>query len=524
MYRNDNIHIEDLKLSNHKNVLAVSVDYSKRSKAIALRIQPLERNPGGLTMVALFGGPRSANVALEACGRFNEKRLVAIAEDLKANGKDSEFGDQYEEALSGVLDANGYTLAFRDTLTGEYIDAYKPESLEVGQRVVIQSGRDKRDIYAWVVGLVAPDTRSQHTRYDLIADNEDADLQLFSNMEIDSEYQPIRKSEIMGDSALASPEFIAGLVQAYEHQQAEKTEARRVEAEQKAAASIEAMAKVKAEFPWAQQTGSSYARGSANLKMQLSMAFPGVQFSVKSESYSMGCSIRVKWTDGPTEAQVNEFAKRYQYSYLTEHDMHTDSSSYKDWDKEFRTWMGDAKHVSVHRSLSQLLIDAVTSDLRKIRPEVDLGDRNEASIWLRDVDARGRYTGLEVIDNVYVPQFEPLSSSPAAGANIGPWPPASSGNGSEEITVSENEEKGGVEIKFKAKPDSFTLSSLKTHGFRWSKFQKLWYAKATESRLRFAYALTGTSMETRSLQQQGAFEPDHFDMQVEDNMAAACFA
>lgn len=505
-YRNDNIHIEDLKLSNHKNVLAVSVAYSKRSKVIALRIQPLERNPNGFTMVAMFGGPRGANVALEACGRFNEKRLVAIAEDLKANGKDAEYGEQYEEALTGVLSANGYQLAFRDTQTGEYVNAYKPETLEVGQRVVIQSGRDKRDIYAWVVGLVAPDTRSQHTRYDLIADNEDADLQYFSNMRVDDEHQPIRKSEIMGDAALASPEFIAGLVQAYEHQQAEKAEARRIEAEQKAAASVEAMAKVKAEFPWAQQTGSSYARGAANLKMQLGMAFPGVQFSVTSESYSMGCSIRVHWTDGPAEAQVNEFAKRYQYSYMSESDWYTDGRSYKDWDNEFRTWMGDAKHVSVQRSLSQLLIDAVTSDLRKIRPEVEFGDRNEASIWLRDVDARGRYTGLEVVDHVYVPQFEPFSSSPAAGANIGPWPPAS-GASSDGVTVRENEEKGGIEIKFASKPDSSVIASLKANRFRWSKFQKLWYAKASDSTREFAYGLAGVTAEASE-----ANAPDYFDM------------
>jgi len=34
--------------------------------------------------------------------------------------------------------------------------------------------------------------------------------------------------------------------------------------------------------------------------------FPGVKFSVRSETYSMGSNVRVHWTDGPTTKQVDQ--------------------------------------------------------------------------------------------------------------------------------------------------------------------------------------------------------------------------
>lgn len=47
------------------------------------------------------------------------------------------------------------------------------------------------------------------------------------------------------------------------------------------------------------------------LRAALKAAHPGVKFSVRSSVYSMGASIDVSWTDGPTADQVDETAKRY---------------------------------------------------------------------------------------------------------------------------------------------------------------------------------------------------------------------
>ena len=43
----------------------------------------------------------------------------------------------------------------------------------------------------------------------------------------------------------------------------------------------------------------------------LKRAFPGVKFSVRISRYSMGSSVRVGWTDGPTSKSVNEVVNMY---------------------------------------------------------------------------------------------------------------------------------------------------------------------------------------------------------------------
>lgn len=501
--RNDNIHITDLALSNHKNVLSVSVAYNQRRGRIELRIQPLERNPGGCVMVSLFGGPYAAYEYLADCGRFSEKKLVAIAAEIKENGKDSEeFGEIYETALGNVLTKNGYVLAFRDSQTGEYVDAYKPVEFEVGQRVEVgKLSASTEPEYGWIVDKGVERFGSK-IEYTVILDS-----MWMRTVKADDDYTPIVAS---GDARLDVTE-VAELVAKYNQAVIDRKQAKADEEAAKAKAFSESLAGVRQEFPWAKQDGSEYARGAANLKTQLQMAFPGVDFSVKSSSASMTDSITVSWTDGPTQAQVNEFADRYQYGGF---DSYTDTSTYRQTDKEFRTWMGQAKHVNCYREYSEAIVGAVTDDLRKYDDQ-NVGHRgNWASDLLHKVGIYGEYTGLEVVDGEYIPQFTRRELPPvASGANIGAWP---SGNG---VTVRENPAKSGIEVKFAAKPEPSVLSDLKAHGFRWSKFKRLWWSKDNDRARKFAYGLAGGTAKASE-----AATPDYFDMQVEDNMAAARFA
>lgn len=59
------------------------------------------------------------------------------------------------------------------------------------------------------------------------------------------------------------------------------------------------------------------------------------------------------------------------------------------------------------------------------------------------------------------------------------------------VTVTENAERDGVELKFPDKPDASTRATLKAVGFRWSRRQGLWYAKRREATLYLAYTLAG---------------------------------
>lgn len=59
-----------------------------------------------------------------------------------------------------------------------------------------------------------------------------------------------------------------------------------------------------------------------------------------------------------------------------------------------------------------------------------------------------------------------------------------------DITVTENTEKNGVEIRFKNKPAQEVLDTLKAHGWRWSRFSVCWYNKNTPENVTFAHAFT----------------------------------
>ena len=59
------------------------------------------------------------------------------------------------------------------------------------------------------------------------------------------------------------------------------------------------------------KTFLSAAETAKLVRTALKHAFPGTKFSVRSETYSGGASINVKWTDGPTRADVDVVVRGY---------------------------------------------------------------------------------------------------------------------------------------------------------------------------------------------------------------------
>ena len=64
----------------------------------------------------------------------------------------------------------------------------------------------------------------------------------------------------------------------------------------------------------------------------------------------------------------------------------------------------------------------------------------------------------------------------------------------EGVTVSKNTEKAGIEIRFKDKPAAEVLNKLKSHGWRWTRFNSCWYHKDTLENWEFALIFTGGSI------------------------------
>lgn len=52
------------------------------------------------------------------------------------------------------------------------------------------------------------------------------------------------------------------------------------------------------------------------IRQALKESFPGIKFSVRSSTYSGGASIRVGWTDGPNQAQVEDVAGIFRGAYF----------------------------------------------------------------------------------------------------------------------------------------------------------------------------------------------------------------
>lgn len=61
--------------------------------------------------------------------------------------------------------------------------------------------------------------------------------------------------------------------------------------------------------------------------------------------------------------------------------------------------------------------------------------------------------------------------------------------GGSAVTINENEEKDGIEVRFAEKPASDVLDRMKSNGWRWSRFGACWYAKRTERARTFAAQL-----------------------------------
>jgi len=63
-------------------------------------------------------------------------------------------------------------------------------------------------------------------------------------------------------------------------------------------------------------TTSTAANCAKAIRTELKDAFKGVKFSVTSENFSGGNSVRISWTDGPTVAMVDNVANKYQYGHF----------------------------------------------------------------------------------------------------------------------------------------------------------------------------------------------------------------
>jgi hypothetical protein len=284
----------------------------------------------------------------------------------------------------------------------------------------------------------------------------------------------------------------------------------------------ETTARIIRENPHLERTAGSkktpWALAASNIRKELARAFPGIKFSVTSDAYSMGCCVDVRWTLGPTSEQVKAISDKYQTD---------DFNGMEDISESRRSvWpgiFGGAKSVSENRDDGDAVnvVSAGLCDLWGIPQPAD-----GKSFWnlYRDNDHSGHgvsiharqiinsmayppgavITGVESCperegDNLYgcARYYRPTFTAPEV---VAPTPKAATVREPRETTtaepvtvagatMTENEEKNGVEIRFPGKPAAAVLDSLKAAGWRWSRFSGCWYNRRTPETLSFARAI-----------------------------------
>lgn len=104
---------------------------------------------------------------------------------------------------------------------------------------------------------------------------------------------------------------------------------------------------------------SSHAAAAAAIKEELKNNFPGIKFSVTSESFSMGDAVRISWTDGPTSKEVENFSSKYQYGHFDGMtDMYENSNDRDD--------IPQAKYVTESRKMSKELEEKLIPDAERL--------------------------------------------------------------------------------------------------------------------------------------------------------------
>ncbi|MBF0570827.1 MAG: hypothetical protein HQL12_03035 [Candidatus Omnitrophica bacterium] len=147
--------------------------------------------------------------------------------------------------------------------------------------------------------------------------------------------------------AVLSADEIMDLIKMAEQKQAADIKAKS-DADQARAKELDDLKRDYKHLEQAGESGkSSLVIAARNIRKELKTAFLGVKFSVRSESYSMGCSIHIGWTDGPLTDEVEAVVNKYEYGTF---DSMTDCAG--SIDSQFIDLYGGARFVSPSRGVS----------------------------------------------------------------------------------------------------------------------------------------------------------------------------
>lgn len=209
-----------------------------------------------------------------------------------------------------------------------------------------------------------------------------------------------------------------------------------------------------------------------NLLAVLKHEFPGVKFKARTRDGSTSDSITVEYEDGPAYDKVMKVLNEFETTAYNAHeDIHEDCTS------PTACVCGGFDYVFLNRTTSEdvyrFVHDYLMANGGGATEEYARGEATKI-VNATDFPAGGyelvglEYNGRCGFNLVVKAKAEPQKPTP---------PDAPKGDG---VTVTENKEKGGLEIRFPAMPSDTIRDFMKDHNWRWSKFAKCWWHKDTE--------------------------------------------
>ena len=254
----------------------------------------------------------------------------------------------------------------------------------------------------------------------------------------------------------------------------EKEKREREEANRKFAAEVAELRKKFSYIPCPKTDGKYLSVGDKrrNVLAVLKHEFPGVKFKAHTRNGSTSDSITVEYEDGPALGKVNAVMVGFETTeYNGYEDIHEPVT------RPASVVCGGFDYVFVHRNtskpVSQYIQDWIKSNVSGASDEyirtkaVQILNKSDLPITEYDImgltiDHEGEWTLVVKVKEV------PKQSKECAMTGS-------------EASVTYNEQKGGIEIRFPYMPSDEIRQYLKDSGYRWSKFGKCWWIKDTQS-------------------------------------------
>ncbi|OAO82615.1 LPD29 domain-containing protein [Anoxybacillus flavithermus] len=202
------------------------------------------------------------------------------------------------------------------------------------------------------------------------------------------------------------------------------------------------------------------------IRQELKEKFPFTKFSVRCERSG---SINVSWTDFPTERAVEDVVSKYEQVQRCE--------------VTGEILSGGNLFVFTCQTWTEEMKKKIETEVRNNYGESYLNDR---ACYYRAFN--------ETAEKMYQEYLETLENQKEASKQTKKTQQEQQ-QADVKATYTLNEELNGIEITFNTVPSEEVRNELKTNGFRWSKYKKVWYAKQTAERLEFAKMLAGEAKE-----------------------------